>query len=209
MAIYGKSYIFIRPEYIKNVDKEGNINEIINALHIEEVKGVLKRKTFYYKNNSNEIFEINICEGTLITFNLKDLGFKKNYFTNIVKRLSKYDTTFNSIDLINNESTDFNVHINKNRKRVLKQAKDIGWSLDKDGFSDSYILYKEIQMKLFKIRMLKYALNKINHVLAEEYILNKDFKIEALIKNIDYEDSWDKFQKGELTFSKLSNILWK
>lgn len=210
MAIYGKSYIFIRPEYIKNVDKEGNINEIINALHIEEVKGVLKRETFYYKNNSNEIFEINICEGTLITFNLKDLGFKKNYFTNIVKRLSKYDTTFNSIDLINNESTyDFNVHINKNRKRVLKQAKDIGWSLDKDGFSDSYILYKEIQMKLFKIRMLKYVLNKINHVLAEEYILNKDFKIEALIKNIDYEDSWDKFQKGELTFSKLSNILWK
>ncbi len=27
MVIYGKSYIFIRPEYIKNVDKEGNINK--------------------------------------------------------------------------------------------------------------------------------------------------------------------------------------
>lgn len=209
MAVYGKAYIFIKPKYIEKIDEKGNTNKIINALHIREVKGIPKKNVFYCKT-SNEISEFNICEGTLITFDLKELGFKRKYFKKLVKRLGKYDTTTSSPKLLNDEPTyDFNVHIDKNRKKFLKEVKDVGWSFGSDGLSDSYILYKEIQMKRFKMRMLQYVLEKINQVLAEDDIVNKEFKIEALTENIDYEDAWVKFQSGELTVSELNSIVWK
>lgn len=70
--------------------------------------------------------------------------------------MGKYDITSNSLELINNEPTyDFSVHADKNRKRFLKKMRNIGWSFGTDGLSDSYILYKEIQMKLFKCRYFK------------------------------------------------------
>ena len=87
--------------------------------------------------------------------------------------------------------------------------RNIGWSFGTDGLSDSYILYKEIQMKLFKIQMLQNVLMKINQVIATEYIPNKEFEIKALTSNVDYVGAWTKFQSGELTVSELNNIVWK
>lgn len=108
-----------------------------------------------------------------------------------------------------NEPTyDFNVHSEKNTKNILKLVKDLGWSLSTEGLSDSYILYKQIQMKLFKIKMLDYVLEKINKALVYKYIDNKDFKIEASIDNLNYEDTREKFQTGEITKSELSKIVW-
>ncbi|MFR4610146.1 MAG: hypothetical protein ACLT61_05190 [Anaerostipes hadrus] len=53
---------------------------------------------------------------------LKDLGFKRNYFKNLVKRLGKYDTTSASLELINNEpSYDFGVHVKKTKKNCLER----------------------------------------------------------------------------------------
>lgn len=85
--------------------------------------------------------------------------------------------------------------------------RDIGWGFGTDGLSDSYILYNEIQMKQFKIRMLQNVLRKINQVIVAEYIKNSEFKIETLTNDIDYEEAWSKFQCGELTVSELSNII--
>ena len=66
--------------------------------------------------------------------------------------MEKYDITSNSLELINTEPVyDFSIHAYKNRKRFLKKVRNIGWSFGTDGLSDSYILYKEIQMKLFKM----------------------------------------------------------
>lgn len=95
-------------------------------------------------------FDIN--EGVLITLDLKDLGFKRNYFKKLVKRLGKYDTTSASLELINNEpSYDFGVHVKKNQEKLLREVKNIGWSFGTDGLSDSYILYKEIKKRIFKM----------------------------------------------------------
>ena len=57
------------------------------------------------------------------------------------------------------------------------------------------------------MRLLQYVLEKINKVLADKYIQNKEFRIEALTKNIDYVEMWKKYNKGELTVSDLSKIL--
>ena len=63
-------------------------------------------------------------------------------------------------------------------------------------------------MKIFKMRLLQYVLEKINKVLANKYIQDREFRIEARTKNIDYVEVWKKYNKGELTVSDLNKILW-
>lgn len=154
MAVYGKAYIFVKPDYINEADENGKEIKKPSAIHIGEVKGIPKKGKFYSRTYSNEISEFNIEEGKLITFELKDFGYKRNYFKNLVKHLGKYDITSNSLELINTGlAYDFSVHADKNRKRFLKKVRNIGWSFGTDGLSDSYILYKEIKMKLFKMQI--------------------------------------------------------
>ena len=123
--------------------------------------------------------------------------------------MGKYDITSAPIELINTEPTyDFSVHVNKNREKFLREVKNINWYFGTEGLSDSYILYKEINMKIFKMRLLQYVLEKINKVLANKYIQDREFRIEARTKNIDYVEVWKKYNKGELTVSDLNKILW-
>ena len=151
MAVYGKAYIFVKPDYINESDANGKEIKKLSAIHIGEVKGIPKKGKFYSKTYSNGISEFNIEEGKLITFDLKEFGYKRNYFKNLVKHLGKYDITSNSLELINTEPAyDFSVHADKNRKRFLKKVRNIGWSFGTDGLSDSYILYKEIQATVYK-----------------------------------------------------------
>lgn len=209
MAVHGKSYIFIKPEYIEKIDEEGNVNKVVNALKMDEVKGVLQKEKFYYMPFDDGIHDISISEGTFITFDLKEMGYKRNYFKKIAKKIGENDLTSISWELIKNEPTyDFKLHLEKNINTNLKLVKGLGWSLITEGLSDSYILYNQIQMKLFKIKMLNYVLEKINKALVDKYIDNKDFKIEASIDNLNYEDTREKFQTGEITKSDLSKIVW-
>jgi hypothetical protein len=206
MAVYGKAYLYVKPEYKKNDAK--NERKII-SLRIAEIKGIRKKNSFYYKTYSNEVSKLDISEGSLITLDLKDLGYTRNYFVRLVKNLGKCDVTTASLELINEESAyDFSVHVNKIQKRFLKKVSYIGWKFGTDGLSDSYILYKEIKMKIFKMKVLKYVLEKINKALVDNYIQDKKFKIEALTKNVDYEETWKKYKKGELTVSDLNKIVW-
>ncbi len=210
MAVYGKAYIFIRAEYTEKTEEKGNVNKVLKSLDIHEVKGVLKNDIFYYKTYSKGISYFTISEGSLIILDLKELGYKRNYFTKLIKKLGTYDVTSDSLELINNEPAyDFNTHVSINRIRFLKKVSDIGWEFGTDGLSESYILYKEIKMKLFKKRMLQYVLEKINEVIVEKYVQDKDFRIEAMTGNIDYEEVWNKFQSGELTVTDLSKIVWR
>ena len=121
MAVYGKAYIFVRPEYVEKIGEDGKINNVLEKLYIREAKGILKKDIFYYKTYSKEISSFDISEGMLITLDLKEVGFKRNYFIKLVKRLGKYDITSAPIELINNEPTyDFSVHVNKNREKFLR-----------------------------------------------------------------------------------------
>lgn len=208
MAVYGKAYLYVKPEYKDIEDESERKNKKLFFLQISEVKGIQEKNIFYYRTFSKEVSKFDISEGTLITLDLKNLGYRRNYFVKLVKKLGKYDTTSSSLELINEEPTyDFSVHVNKNQKRILKKVSDIGWRFGMDGISDSYILYKEIKMKLFKMRFLHYVLEKINEVLVDNYIQDRTFKIEALTKNVNYEEIWKKYQCGELTVSDLNKIV--
>ena len=207
MAIYGKAYIFIKPEYEEQIDKQGNTSKIISSIYISEVKGILKKNKFFYKIGRNEISEFDINEGTLITFNLREIGFKKNHFTKLAKQVEKYNTTSKSLELKKVPTYNFSVHRDKNTKLLLRKMRGLGLNFSLDDLSDSYILYNEIQRKLFQKKLLQYILDKTNKSLVSNYIHNKKFKIEATMKNINYEESWEKFQRGELTRSELRKIV--
>ena len=207
MAIYGKAYIFIKPEYEEQIDKQGNTSKIISSIYISEVKGILKKNKFFYKIGRNEISEFDINEGTLITFNLREIGFKKNHFTKLAKQVEKYNTTSKSLELKKVPTYNFSVHRDKNTKLLLRKMRGVGLNFSLDDLSDSYILYNEIQRKLFQKKLLQYILDKTNKSLVSNYIHNKKFKIEATMKNINYEESWEKFQRGELTRSELRKIV--
>ena len=209
MAIYGKAYIFIKPEYEERIDKQGNKSKNISSLYINEVKGILKKNKFFYRIGRDEISEFDISEGTLIIFNLREIGFKKNHFTKLAKQAEKYSTTSNSLELISKEPTyNFSVHRDKSTKLLLRKTRGLGLNFSLDDLSDSYILYNEIQRKLFQKKLLQYILDKIKKSLISNYVHNEEFKIEATMKNINYEESWEKFQRGELTRSELSKIVW-
>ncbi len=209
LARYGKAYLYVKPEYIEIENESGKTNKELHSLLIREVKGILKKKSFYYKTYSDKISKFDIGEGALIIFNLKELGYRKYYFTRLVKKIGKWDATSVSFELLGKEPLyDFNIHLKKSQKRFLRNVSNIGWRFGTDGLSDSYILYKEIKMRLFKMKFLRYVLEKINHSLVDNFINDDSFKIETTIKKIDYKNLWENYQEGKLTISDLNKILW-
>lgn len=210
LAVFGKAYIYIEPRYIETKDKNGKTNKELYSLKINEVKGIWERGCFYFRTYSNEISKFNTKEGTLIFLDLKELGYKRSYFTHLVKKIGMCDITSSSLELLNEKGLyDFNIHLKKSQKLFFKYVSDIGWKFGTDGMSDSYIIYKEIKVRLFKIKFLKYILEKINKGLYGNYIKDDSFKIEAAIRHVDYEKVWRKFQKGELVVSDMIKILWE
>lgn len=210
LATFGVAYLYIEPKYKDIKNENAKIEKELLSLKIFEIKGIPKGKIFYYRTNSNKIGKFNISEGTLIVLNLKELGYKKSYFKCLVKKIGKCDITSSTLKLLDNElNYDFDDHANRNKKLFLKYTSDIGWNFENEGISDSYILYRETKERLFKIKFLKYILEKINNALKDNYIEDNSFKIEAAISNIDYENIWKKFQQGELTVSDFNKILWK
>ena len=209
LALYGKSYLIIKPNYTEKKENDENNCRALSSIHINEIKGVKKKNVFYYRTFKNEISKLDISKESLILLDLKDLGYKRNYFTNLVRKLGRYDFTSDVNKLINDEPTyNYEIHVDKNQKKFLKAVSDIGWRFGTEDLSDSYILYKEIKMKIFKIKLLQYVLDKINKDLVDNYIQDKSFKIEALIKKVDYEEIWEKYKCGELMISDLNKIVW-
>lgn len=208
LAVYGKAYVYVKPEYTEIENESGKVNKKLRFLAIREVKGVLKKDSFYCKTYQNEVSKFDIDEGTLIVLDLKELGYRRNYFTRLVKKIGKYDAVSVSYQLLNKEpSYDFNVHVKKSQKRFLKNVSNIGWMFGTEGLSESYILYKKIKMRLFKMKNLQYVLGKINKVVVENYINDNSFEIKADTKNIDYKEVWEEYQEGKFTISDLNKIL--
>ena len=51
MAVYGKAYIFVKPDYINEADENGKEIKKLSAIHIGEVKGIPKKGKFYSKTS--------------------------------------------------------------------------------------------------------------------------------------------------------------
>lgn len=214
LIAYGKGYIHIIPEYLTQKEGDETNTRVLSKIRINEIKGFVKKKNhekllFCSKKYNGETEEIEMQRKQLIIFDIRDIGFRKRYFINILKKLSKYDIISASTRMINDDldGYDFSIHSKKYKIQQIKVSKDIGWSFTNDGLSDSYILYKKILKDKLKLQFLEYILKKINLGL-EEFMGGSDGKLIVHIKKKNYNQLWNDYSNGIITGSELTNILY-
>ncbi len=218
LLAYGRAHIYLQPQYVSQVldeDKKMPTDKIFSTLDIVEIKGRIKRKIgnrciFYCKEFNGEITERELSADGLISLYIKELGYSKKYFPNLLKKLGKCEVI--DLRLMYDEQVkgyDYLIHSKKKRCIFLKKTKSIGWTFGNNDLSDSYILYRKILQDKFKIKALEYILNKINEGLSI-CIHNEDpGKLIAHIRKLNYDDIWRQYLFGEITATKLTNILFK
>lgn len=214
LMAFGKAYVYIKSEYTTGVDCDNIEAKVLSSIEIHEIKGFVKKKKkkhviFCCKRYNEATSDIEIQRNQLIVFDIKDLGYSKKYFTNILKKLGKCDITLFSTSMITNnlDGYDFSVHSKKSKLQELRVLKDVGWLFNTDGLSDSYILYKKIQEDQLRLRFLNYILEKLNSGF-ENYIVDAGGKLVAHVKEKNYNQLWENYCDGKLTGTELANILY-
>ena len=214
LMAFGKAYVYIKPEYTTGIDCDNIEAKVLSSIEIHEIKGFVKKKKkthviFCCRGYNEATSDIEIRRNQLIVFDIKDLGYRKKYFTNILKKLGKCDVTLLSTSMITNnlDGYDFSVHSMKSKLQELRVLKDIGWLFNTDGLSDSYILYKKIQEDQLKLRFLNYILGKLNSGF-ENCIVDAGGKLVAHVKEKNYNQLWENYCDGKLTGTELTNILY-
>jgi hypothetical protein len=216
LMVYGKAYVYINPEYaiIKPGEGKSEIERKILSVEVEEIKGIVKKKIndkviFLSKGFSGNILNRELVADGLISLNIRDIGYSKNYFTRMMKKLGKYDVSPTMTLSQELEGYDFSTHIKKNKIAELKITRGIGCSLGNSGLSDSYILYRKIQQDKFKIKAITYILRKINDGITKCLDNENSGKLMAHIREIDYDKIWKEFQTGEITVTEFANRLYE
>ena len=216
LLMYGQAYIYLQPQYVQqelDEDKKVPPKQTISALDIGEIKGIFKKKIgdkciFYSKEFNGKIIEKKLLTDGLISLNIRELGYRKKYFPNLLKKLEK--SSMMSPELMtfeNTEGYDYNTHLKKTQFDFLKKTKSIGWTFQNAGLSDSYILYRKIVLNKFRINALNVIVDKINKVFSRCLHNESPGKLVVHIRKFDYDDIWQKYSKGEITITELNNLL--
>lgn len=209
MAMYGRGYLYIGPKYEQFKNQLNGAKEL-DEISFSSLNGILIRNHFFNQDSLNEVGELDISEGYLVVFDLKELGYKRNYFSHIINQLVKHDITLIVSNSLSKElSYDYIYHRAKVRELFLKQSKKTGWIFKPDDLSDSQILFNIIRMRKLKKKCLNYAIDKVNKTLVDNLSREDLFQLKANYKDIDYDDIWGRYQKGEIVESELSDILYK
>lgn len=207
---YGKAYLYLDPEYAT----KQNGDTIIHALKPHEIIGYplkCKNRTVFYHNQFERgIRKQELISDALIVFQLKELGYHKRYFSNIIKQMGDNDITASSTQFITEslDGYDFNTHFIKKNIKLLQITKDIGWYYRYDDLSDSYILYETIQRKKFKQTLLNYIINKINQAINVFLKSDNVGKLIANTKDLDYDQLWINYSAGKVTGTELRQSLF-
>ena len=218
LLMYGRAYIYLQPQYVQqesNEDKKETTKQIISSLDIGEVRGIVKQRIgnkyiFYSKGFRDDVIERELLTDGLIRLNIKELGYRKNFFPKLLRKLGKCDVlSFGFLIAENAEGYDYKTHSKKKQLDFFKKTKSIGWMFGNEGLSDSYILYRKILQDKFRIRALKFIIYKINEGLTICLHNESPGKLVAHIRELDYDDIWEKYSRGEITLTDLTHLLYK
>ena len=94
---------------------------------------------------------------------------------------------------------------------MLKYPQKIGWmsSADNSFLSESYSLFRLIKLREFQLKCLTLFIEKINVSINNLYdVTNASGTIKTTGSFPQYEDEWQRYKKGELSSSELSDILF-
>lgn len=213
LIAFGKAYAYLEPDYHLSKDEKSD-NRELSSLKIRNIEGFIKQQNkthilFYRKGLNNKVSIMRMNKKQLIVFDIKELGYKKRQFINILRKLEKCDITLSSTYLVGGglDGYDFSIHAKNSMLHEMKAVKDIGWSFRVEGLSDSYLLYKRIQFMKLKLKFLQYIVERLNTGL-EEYIEDVDGKLVAHIKEIRLDKLWTDYYHGKVSGTELTSILY-
>ena len=213
LIFWGHSYL----EFVLLKDEKGKLKGIeflpINAKRLLKCFGI---SLFIGKNYEKKISLFGVPTKHVISYDLKKLGYKRNYFKKRFRKLKKLDITGSTHLTISPDMKnhfDFSVYSNKKALDIVTVFSDIGWigrDYNNQNMSESYFLYQRAKYLNFKWKMLQYLLNGINDCIKEfESVLNTSGSITVAFPEKDYLALFDQYFNEKITAEELSNELIK
>lgn len=208
---YGKAFV----EIIICKDNNGNVKGISFKPFKPIISIIGAHKTLFASRlHSKKIHLYSIDNKKLVIFDLRDLGYSRQIFTRILKRINKWEITkVSDFTFKKNLEFDFTKYTESADYQLLNNTKEIYWygRNSRNPYMNSfYLVWREAKFIGLRKHFLDYILDKINTALMPY----RDFAgfsgtIIANRKNIDYSQDFEKLQKGEMTTSQFSDRLYR
>lgn len=212
LIINGKIYL----EIVKWTDSSGKLQGIELAPLCAR-RSIRFWKTYFFSVKTPEgrsRFRLN--KQAVMTFRLKDIGFKRRSFLRLVRKLSRIDLlgcTDMTLDQNLKGIYSFTEHKKQMDYLLLKYTRKVFWhgrNHSNQHLSESYLLYREAYYAMLKYKFLDYILQIINNgfePLRQEF--GFEGKIITTLPKIDYKKYLEEYHAGRINASQLSDIIFK
>lgn len=162
--------------------------------------------------SSGEKIKYNISNKYLIILDLRELGFSRNYFVGLIKKLAPLEVTkYTDLMLDKKSKFDFNEYKRKADFKLLYLTKDIHWmgrNYDNQYLSENYLLYRISMYKKMRWEFLDYMIKKFNEALdrfKDEYTFKGRIVVNTV--PIDYEKHLADLSEGKINTTQMSDIV--
>ena len=160
------------------------------------------------------MFKVN--NQSVVSFYLKDLGFKKTYFRQLLNKFSRFDT-LGTTNLVLDKSLkgiyNFTEHQKQLEFQFLNCTRKIFWNgrnYSNQHLSESYLLYRAAYADMLQYRFLDYMLQKLNNGFEP---LRQEFgfvgRIITPLPRINYNQHLAEYHDGRINASQLGDIILK
>ena len=211
LILNGRAYL----EIIFFKDIEGVIKGInFVPIKAKKRKISLSHYTFQATDWNNVQIEFSVESKYIVEFDLKDIGYSRNYFLRLLKKLANLDVTKASqltLDPRAKKYFDFKEYVKITEYDLLKFTNNVYWlgrNYSNQHLSESYLLYRKIKFKILRYEFLKYILKQINcglDHLKDEWGFTGNIGISFTLP--DYNAFIKKYESGEYNASKLGDIV--
>lgn len=152
----------------------------------------------------------------VVSFYLKDLGFKKTYFRQLLNKFSRFDTlgtTNLALDKSLEGIYNFTEHQKQLEFQFLNCTRKIFWNgrnYSNQHLSESYLLYRAAYADMLQYRFLDYMLQKLNNGFEP---LRQEFgfvgRIITPLPRINYSQHLAEYHDGKINASQLGDVILK
>ena len=214
LILNGTAYL----EIVKWVDSKGTLQGI-ELVPICVSKGIKAKKVYRFfaktpDRQSRIMFKVN--NQSVVSFYLKDLGFKKTYFRQLLNKFSRFDTlgtTNLALDKSLEGIYNFTEHQKQLEFQFLNCTRKIFWNgrnYSNQHLSESYLLYRAAYADMLQYRFLDYMLQKLNNGFEP---LRQEFgfvgRIITPLPRINYNQHLAEYHDGRINASQLGDIILK
>ena len=214
LILNGTAYL----EIVKWVDSSGDLQGI-ELVPICVSKGIKTKKAclFFSKtpDKQNQI-KFSVNNQSIVSFYLKDFGFKKTYFRQLLNKFSQFDT-LGTTNLALDKSLEGIYNFAEHKKylelQFLNCTRKIFWNgrnYTNLNLSESYLLYRAAYADMLQYKFLDYMLQKLNNgfePLRQEFCFTG--KIITPLPRINYNQYLAEYHGGKINASQLGDIILK